>query len=53
MNYSVLNETKQNEEWPNTEDFRLVNYSFNTRNIRSMIGLIVTEIYQIFQHLNK
>jgi hypothetical protein len=30
-----------------------VNYLFNTGNICSKIGQIVTEFYQIFQHLNK
>ncbi len=53
LNYSVLNETKRNELSPNTEDFRLVKYSFNTRNIYSKIGQIVTEFYQIYQHLNE
>jgi len=53
INYSVSNETKRDEYWPNTEDFRLLNYSFNTGNIRSMIGQIVTEFYRIFQHLNE
>jgi hypothetical protein len=48
-----VNETKQDKKWPNTEDFRLENYSFNTGNICSMIGQIVTEFYQIFQHFNK
>jgi hypothetical protein len=43
MNYLVLNETKQNELWPNTKDFRLVNYLFNTGNICSKIGQIVTD----------
>ncbi len=31
----------------------LVNYSFNTGNIHSKIGQIVTEIHQILQLLNK
>ncbi len=53
INYSVSNEMKRDEQWPNTEDFRLLNYSFNTGNIRSIIGEIVTEFYQIFQQLNK
>ncbi len=53
INYSVLNKTKRYEWWPNTEDFRLVNYSFNTGTIHSTIGQIVTEFYQIFQHLNE
>jgi hypothetical protein len=54
MNYSVLNETKWNKKWLNTEDFRLVNYSFNTGNICSNIGQIVTDFFlQIFQQLNK
>ncbi len=53
INYSVLNEMKRYEYWPNTKDFGLENYSFNTGNIRSMIGQIVTEFYRIFQHLNE
>ncbi len=53
INYSVLDETKQYEKWPNTEDFGLENYLLNTGNIRSMIGPMVTEFYQIFQHLNE
>jgi hypothetical protein len=35
------------------KDFRFVNYLFNTGNIRSMIGQIVTEFHQMFQHLNE
>jgi len=31
----------------------LVNYSFNTGNIHSKIGQIVTDFWQIFQQLNK
>ncbi len=53
INNSVLNETKQYKQWPNIEDFGLVNYSFNTGNICSKIGQIVTEFYLIFQHLNE
>ncbi len=53
MSYLVLNEMKQNEYWLNTEDFRLLNYSFNTRNIRSKIGQIATDFWQIFQQLYK
>ncbi len=53
INYSVLNEMKRYEQWPNTKDFRLENYSFNTGNICLMIGQIVTEFYQFFQHLNE
>ncbi len=53
INYSVSNETKWEEKWPNTEDFRLINYSFNTGNIRSIIGQIVTKFYRIFQQLNE
>jgi hypothetical protein len=45
INYSVLNKTKGYKYWLNTEDFRLVNYLFNTGNIRSKIGQIVTEFY--------
>jgi hypothetical protein len=44
INYLVLNETKQNELGLNTKDFRLVNCSFNTRNICSKIGQIVTDL---------
>ncbi len=47
INYSVLNEMKRYELWLNTEDFRLENYSFNTGNICSMIGQIVTEFFNI------
>ncbi len=36
-----------------TEDLGLENSLFNTGNIRSMVGLIVTEFYQNFQHLNE
>jgi hypothetical protein len=54
MNYSVLNETKQNKmNSDHTKDFRLVNYSFNTGNIRSKIGQIVTDLWWTFQQLNK
>jgi hypothetical protein len=53
MNYSVLNMTKQNEWWPNTKYFSLVNYLFNTGNICSKIGQIVTDFWWIFQQLNK
>jgi hypothetical protein len=49
FNYWVSIETKQNEYWPNTKDFRLVNYSFNTGNICSKIGQIVTDLWRIFQ----
>ncbi len=52
-NYSMLNEMRWNEEWPNTKYFRQVNYSFNTGNICSKIGQIVAEFYLIFQHLNE
>ncbi len=45
MNYLVLNKTKQNELWLNTNDFRLVNYLFNTGNICSKIGQIVTDFW--------
>ncbi len=48
----LTRQNKTNSD-PNTEDFRLENYLFNTGNIRSMIGQIVTEFDQIFQHLNK
>ncbi len=53
INYSVLNEMKRYKQWPHTEDFGLENYLFNTRNIQSMIGQIVTEFYQFFQHLKE
>ncbi len=53
INYSVLNEMKQYKLWPNAEHFRLVNYSFNTGNIHSIIGQIVTEFNQIFEWLNE
>ncbi len=49
----MLNETRQNEKWQNTEYFKLENYSFNTGNICSKIGQIDTEIYWIFQDLNE
>ncbi len=51
INYLVSNETKWNEYWLNAEGFRLVNNSFNTRNIHSKIGQIVTDLWQIFQQL--
>jgi hypothetical protein len=50
--FSVF-ETKWDKQWPNTEDFRLVNYSFNTGNTHSKIRQIVTKFYRIFEHLNK
>ncbi len=53
INYSVLNKMKWNEKWLNTEDFKLVNYLFNVRIIRSKIGQIVTDLWWIFQQLNK
>jgi hypothetical protein len=42
INYLVLNETKRYKYWLNTKDFGLENYSFNTGNIHSKIGQIVT-----------
>ncbi len=53
INYVVLNEMKQYEYWPYTEDFRLVSYLFNTENICSKTGQIVTEFHPIVQHLSK
>jgi hypothetical protein len=53
INYSVSNETKWDKLWPNTKDFRLINYLFNTTDIHSIIRQIVTEFYWIFQHLNE
>ncbi len=53
INYSVLNEMKWNEQWPNTEDLRLVNYLFNTGNINSKIGQILIDLWWIFQQLKE
>ncbi len=50
INYKVSNEMNRDEKWPNTKDFRLVNYSFNTRNICSKIGQIVTDLWWIFNN---
>ncbi len=46
MSYSVLNEM-------NTKYFRQINYLFNTGNIHSKNGKIVTDFRQIFQQSNE
>ncbi len=40
-------------EWPNNEDFRLVNYSFKTRNIHSKIGQFKYSKIQCWLRNNK
>ncbi len=46
-NYLVYFETNSYEWWQNTDFFSLVNYSFNTGNIHSKIGQIVTDFWWI------